>query len=266
VNAPDILKRLVRRFGLLVVLTLVGAIAGGVYTVVKTPTYAAQAYVVVTAEAGESIAAVNYAQAYGRIATTGAVADKAAAALGSRAGLNQVTASTSPDAPVIEITATGTNAKRTAAVANAVAQALVDFGATRKSETRVGLAVLTQASVPTSPSSPKPPLEIVVGAAGGLLIAGLAVLAGVGRPGGFARRPAPPVRYEMAPFGPTRPIQAARFPNGDGTSDRTHIAIASFGAGADERAGSHLESPWASESPINGRVVGRAVVIYRDER
>src|SRR6266498_2143446 len=150
-TSPEILRHLVRRFGLLVLLTLLGAAAGGVYGALKTPSYTAQAYVVVTGQPGEPNVAVNFAQAYGRIVSTGLAADKAAAALGSSKDLTQVTASTSPDTPVIEITATSTDAARTAAVANAVAQALV--------------------------------------AAAGLLVGGLAVLAGVGKPRTSADRP-----------------------------------------------------------------------------
>ena len=44
-----ILARLVRRFGLLVAVTALGAAAGGTYGAVKTPVYQAQAYVVLTA-------------------------------------------------------------------------------------------------------------------------------------------------------------------------------------------------------------------------
>lgn len=181
-TAPAILARLVRRFGLLVLVTVVGAAAGGAYGAIKTPTYEAQSYVVFTADPGETPAAINFAQAYGRIVVGGPILDAAATALGSRTGLSTVTAATSPDAPVVEITATGTEAKRTADVANAVAKALVDYAIARKPETRVSASVLAPATVPAGPSSPKPPLELAVGAAAGLLLGVLAALAGVGRP------------------------------------------------------------------------------------
>jgi capsular polysaccharide biosynthesis protein len=265
-TSPEILKRLVRRFGLLVLLTLLGAIAGAVYGAAKTPTYTAQAYVVVTGEPGESIAALNFAQAYGRIATKGPVADRAAAALGANAGdLQQVTASTSPDAPVIEITATGTSRTRTADAANAVARALVDYGTSRKDQTRVSLAVLATASVPVSPSSPKPPLELAVGAAGGLLIGGLAVLAGVGRVAVAARRTeaAATTRFEVSPTFVTQPPYV-------GTA--TPVAITSYTEAPypepvpptvepDAESGATGDPP----PPIVGKVVGRAVV-YRDPK
>ncbi len=247
-TSPEILRHLVRRFGLLVLLTLLGAAAGGVYGALKTPSYTAQAYVVVTGQPGEPNVAVNFAQAYGRIVSTGPVADKAAAALGSSKDLTQVTASTSPDTPVIEITATGTDAARTAAVANAVAQALVDVGTARKDQTRVTVSILASASVPASPTSPKPPLELAVGAAAGLLVGGLAVLAGVGKPRTSADRPeaggwtavgAPPVVPGPVHDYGTRAITI------------------------------YPEPPYLApvETPHNGqKVVGRAVVLRRDPR
>jgi capsular polysaccharide biosynthesis protein len=204
VKAREILRKLVRRFGLLLLLTLIGGVAGAVYGAVKTPTYTAKAYVVAIGDPGDSITALNFAQAYGRVATTGPVLAKAGALLGgSTAGLDRVTASTSPDAPVVEVVATGTSALRTATVANAVANALADYGSTRKAETHVGLALLAGATTPAKPSSPKPPMELIVGAAGGLLIGGLAVLAGVGRAAVKEKVDEPePARYEMATVDP----------------------------------------------------------------
>jgi capsular polysaccharide biosynthesis protein len=182
VKSRDILRRLVRRFGLLLLLTAIGGGAGATYAAVKTPTYTAKAYVVTIGAGAEPIVALNYAQAYGRIATTGPILATAGQTLGAdRSGLSRVTASTSPDAPVIEITATGPSPSRTADVANAVATSLIALGDTRKGETRVGLAMLAAATPPARPTSPKPPMELAVGAAAGLLIGGLAVLAGVGR-------------------------------------------------------------------------------------
>ena len=181
-TSREIPRRLVRRFGLLLLLTVVGAAAGAAYAALKTPAYTAKAYVVAIGDPGDSVAALNFAQAYGRIATSGPVLVQARARLGPDAsGLTRVTAATSPDAPVVEITATGTDARHTADLANAVAGALADYGSLRSSDTNVSLSLLAGATVPERPSSPRPPLELAVGAAGGLLIGGLAVLAGAGR-------------------------------------------------------------------------------------
>jgi len=256
VNSPEILKRLVRRFGLLAVLTLLGAIAGGIYSSLVTPTYQAQAYVVASAEAGEGPAALNFAQAYGRIATKGPVADKAATKLGTTKGLDQVTASTSPDTPVIEITATGTDAKQTAAVANAVAQSLVEFGATRKTETRVTLTVLAAATVPGSPSSPKPPLEIAVGAAGGLLIGGLAVLAGVGRV--KQQVEVADERYQVAQI--VQPQQL-----GQPAVQQPTMQALTVSYSADGQPQFEPQPNFDRQPDTDQKIVGRAVVIYQQE-
>jgi len=236
-TSSEILRQLVRRFGLLVLLTLLGGIAGGVYGAVKTPSYVAQSYVVVTGQPGEPGVALNFAQAYGRIVKTGPVADKAAAGLGSRQDLQLVTTSTSPDTPVVEITATGTNAKHTADVANAVAQALVDVGNGRKEQTRVTLSILASASVPAAPSSPKPPLELAVGAAAGLLLGGLSVLAGVGR--------SSPAVAEVEHRVPISPVIAAPATRG--------ITF-------------YPQTPYYGDSHNGEKIVGRAVVLPRDVR
>jgi capsular polysaccharide biosynthesis protein len=266
-TSPEILRQLVRRFGLLVLLTLLGAIGGAAYGALKTPTYVAQAYVVVTGQAGEGPVAVNFAQAYGRVVGTGPVADKAAATLGSREDLKQVTASTSPDTPVIEITATGTDAKRTAALANAVAQSLVDFGNGRKDQTRVSLSVLAAASVPAAPSSPKPPLELAVGAAAGLLMGGLSVLAGVGRSAagagaagaGAAGAGRAGTSAEITEIHHRIPPPAITARADDGALDYGTRAIAFY---------TQAPPPQFSPTPPlnDAKIVGRAVVIYRDAR
>jgi capsular polysaccharide biosynthesis protein len=222
VKSPEILRRLVRRFGLLLALIVIGGAAGAVYGATKTPTYTAKAYVVAIGDTGDPIGALNFAQAYGRVATTGPVMALAGPKLGTdRSGLDTVTASTSPDAPVIEITATGPSAQHTAAVANAVANALADLGNSRKADTHVSLAMLAAATTPTKPTSPKPPLELAVGAAAGLLIGGLAVLAGVGRASAARYRQATadgsPTSYDVDGFAEfddgqaTRPLALVRF-------------------------------------------------------
>ncbi len=213
-KSPEILRRLVRRFGLLLALTLIGGMAGAVYGAVKTPTYTAKAYVVAIGDPGDSISALNFAQAYGRVATSGPVLVLAAAKLGTdQTGLNTVTASTSPDAPVIEITATAGTGQHAAQLANAVANALAEYGSVRKKDTHVSLALLAGATTPGKPSSPKPPLELAVGAAAGLLIGGLAILAGVGRASAarakVSRDETESARYAVAEVDDERPDRPA---------------------------------------------------------
>jgi capsular polysaccharide biosynthesis protein len=273
VKSREILRRLMRRFGLLILLTLIGGIAGAVYGAVKTPTYTAKAYVVATGDRGDSITALNYAQAYGRFATSGPVLAKAGTLLGAdRSGLTDVTAATSPDAPVIELTATGTNAKRTATVANAMAKALADYGTTRKADTHVGLEVLAGAVTPAKPTSPRPPMELAVGAAGGLLIGGLAVLAGVGRPGAKREEEEPeqaaeettPARYEAeVDESSDQPVAIERY-TGVAHAEQAPKAIASFRATATPPYLDAEEAPDEGDEPVRAsipvRIVGRAQV------
>jgi capsular polysaccharide biosynthesis protein len=295
-------NHLLRRYGLLVLLTVLGALAGSVYDLVTTPTYVAKSYVVVAAAQGDGQSAVNFAQAYGRIVATQSVTGLAAGTLGSNNGLSDVTASTSPDAPVVEITATGTDAKHTAAVANAVAQALVRYGSTQTDTTHVTLSVLATAAVPTTPASPKPPLEPAIGAVAGALVGGLALLAGVGS----VRARKQPADPEVIPRGyPAAPLalppasRALPWPDPAGQAawpDPAGQAVwpASAGraagrapvgqaagpdpagqaAGPDpagqaagpDPAGYGVPAPPPVEEPrAVPPVVGRAVVIYREE-
>jgi len=190
--SSEMLHRLLRQGALLAVLAVLGLIGGAAYAALKTPTYTAQAYVAVLASSGaDDATAVKFAQAYGRIATEPVVlAQTTATARGMSPGelRRQVRVTTSPDAPLVQLTGTGTDAKQAAGLANAVAQALISFGNGRSDQTGVRLAVFAEASPPDGPSSPNAPLDLVVGATAGLLVGALAVMAGVGLRTG--RRPA----------------------------------------------------------------------------
>ena len=256
-KSPEILRRLVQRFGLLLALTLIGGAAGGTYGAVKAPTYTAKAFVVAIGDPGDSISALNFAQAYGRIATSGPVLALAGSELGDRSGLADVTASTSPDAPVVEITSTGRSAARTAVLANAMANALIDVGNTRKTDTHVTLDLLAAATVPVTPSSPKPPLELAVGAAAGLLVGGLTVLAGIGRAS------AVPAKAVTADSGSAPPPEIDRYVDGWRTN-APQRAIASYRSQVATAGGTDdLGSKVIAFEPIVvrvDRVVGRATV------
>lgn len=288
-KSREFLRRLVRRFGLLLLLTAIGGGAGAAYAAIKTPTYTAKAYVVTIGAGAEPIVALNYAQAYGRIATTGPVLATAGQTLGAdRTGLNRVTASTSPDAPVIEITATGPSPSRTATVANAVANSLITLGDTRKGETRVGLTMLAAATPPARPTSPKPPMELAVGAAAGLLIGGLAVLAGAGRRSDETTAPATttaaePVTMvaepERAYVEEPEPVAITSFSGIWRSKQKVLTATPSSPSDSSSSSSSAGDGPsdGSSDGPSDGpsdeaeelepvRVVGRAVVFRVEEK
>jgi capsular polysaccharide biosynthesis protein len=207
-SLTEIRTRLLTQSVLLILAVVLGAGAGGWYAKSQPPTYTAQAFVVVVPQSDtDPIVAVKYAQAFGRIATQGAVLSEAAAAMRGSTSVDrvrsQVRASTSPDVPLIELTGSAKRPKEAADLANTVADALVKFGNDSRTRTKVRLASFVEATPPAGPSSPNPPLDVAVGAAAGLLIGGLAILAGVGARSSVRRR------EEEEAAGPPTPAASA---------------------------------------------------------
>ncbi|CAL9487785.1 lipopolysaccharide biosynthesis protein [Streptomyces sp. enrichment culture] len=156
-----------------------GALVGGAYGLLSPPEYAATSYVVVVPEEGSDPAgAMGLAQAYGRVATDIALAGDAAVwARVSPATIKaDVAAATSPDAPMIAVTARSGRPATAAAMADGVARALVQKGTHAEDSTHVKVVQFSRATTPTSPASPSAPLAALVGAAGGGLLGGLSLL------------------------------------------------------------------------------------------
>jgi capsular polysaccharide biosynthesis protein len=157
----------------------IGAIAGAGYAVVAPPSYAANSYVVVVPEnTTEQGVAVNFAQAYGRLAGQPQVLALAAADSGhTGAELSAlVHGTTSPDAPVIEIDGTGRRPADAVKAADSVARALVAFANTSSKETGVRLVPLAPAAEPEAPTTPSGKLDVAVGAAAGVLVGALGMM------------------------------------------------------------------------------------------
>jgi capsular polysaccharide biosynthesis protein len=238
----ETLARILQQGVLLVTLVLLGAVAGASYALLKTPTYAAEAHVVVLpVPPRDDVTAVKFAQAYGRIATGPGVLSRTVSVIdgASQEGIRrQVRVATSPDAPLVQLTASAGTPKRAADLANDVARALLAFGNARSGETKVRLAVFAEASPPEGPSSPNPPLDVGVGAAAGLLIGGLAVMAGVGRgrPRGDRRdrrKDAAPAATDLARPGASLPT-AGRPASPDGHPSATAVGAARGATAAEE--------------------------------
>jgi capsular polysaccharide biosynthesis protein len=169
----------VRRLWPLVAAVPLGALAGGGYALVATPQYTANSYVVVVPDsAAEATAAVNFAQAYGRLAGQPQVLALAAGDAGHTPAelTNLVSATTSPDAPVIEIDGTGSRPTEAVRTADAVARALIGFGNGTSRDTGVRLVSLAPAAAPDKPTSPTGALDVAVGAAAGVLLGSLALM------------------------------------------------------------------------------------------
>lgn len=172
------LRRLPRRWPL-PLCALLGAAGGASYGLLAPPQYAATSYVVVMPGKGADPAgALGFAQAYGRVATSGAVLAEAHRASGLPLGALRggVRATTSPDAPMIEITGTARAPRTSAELADAVAGSLARTGNATAPRTGARLLVFARATAPVAPVSPSVPLALAVGGCAGGLLGGLLLL------------------------------------------------------------------------------------------
>ncbi|KUN82400.1 hypothetical protein [Streptomyces griseoruber] len=166
-------------WSLLAAAVVTGGLAGGAYGALTPPVYTATAYVVaVPTEKSDPASALGFAQAYGRVATQLAVLGDAETAAGvpARTLQRQVTTATSPDAPLVSITATAPRAALAADMANAVSRSLTEHALSTRKTTNVELQQFARAVEPTDPSSPSPVLTSLVGASAGGLLGGLVLL------------------------------------------------------------------------------------------
>ncbi|PKW07913.1 Capsular polysaccharide biosynthesis protein [Streptomyces sp. 1222.5] len=173
---------------------LAGGLLGGAYGGLKTPTYTATSYVVVVpTDRSDTSSALGFAQAYGRVATQLAVLGDAQGLAGVPVDTlrESVRTATSPDAPMVAVSATSARPAQAAAMANAVAAALTAQANGTKADTHVQLVQFSRAVRPASPTSPSAGLTGLVGASGGGLLGGLALLVRPRRrPEGELLRPA----------------------------------------------------------------------------
>ncbi|WP_405998834.1 lipopolysaccharide biosynthesis protein [Streptomyces sp. NBC_00829] len=175
---------------------LLGTGCGVSYGLLATPQYAATSYVVaVSAKDAQPGAAIGFAQAYGRIATSDSTISYArvAAGLPARTLRTRVRTETSPDSPMIAITGTSNRPSEAADIANAVADAVFVSSNQVAKSTGVQLLSFSQAIPPAQPVSPSVPISAAVGGSTGVLIGGLILLVRPRRPrwSGTTAVPAP---------------------------------------------------------------------------
>lgn len=185
---------------------VIGAVAGGAYGLAQPPQYTATSSVVAVAAGRSDVDcadALGFAQAYGRVAPQLAVLGDAQGAAGvPTAQLREsVQVASSPDAPMVSVSATGSSPAQAAGIANAVSGALVTQADRTQKATGIRLERLARAVRPTEPSSPSWKLTGLVGASAGGLLGGLALLA---RP----RRTAEAVREQATVPAPTPAVDA----------------------------------------------------------
>jgi uncharacterized protein involved in exopolysaccharide biosynthesis len=161
---------------------LLGAMAGGAYGQLRPAQYTATSSVVAvpngTTEADCSDA-LGFAQAYGRVATQLAVLGDAQVWAGVPVSTlrESVEVATSPDAPMVAVSATSSTPGQAVDIANAVSRALITEADHTRERTGIRLERLSRALKPTEPSSASPALTSLVGASAGGLLGGLALLA-----------------------------------------------------------------------------------------
>ncbi|MEV8125335.1 lipopolysaccharide biosynthesis protein [Streptomyces sp. NPDC085944] len=158
---------------------LAGGLIGAGYGLLATPQYTATSYVVaVAADESDPASALGFAQAYGRVATQLAVLGDAQmwAHVPVATLERSVRTATSPDAPMVSVTATSADPEEAADMANAVARALTRHADASADDTHVELRQFARATEPTEPSSPSAAVTGLVGASAGGLLGGLALL------------------------------------------------------------------------------------------
>jgi uncharacterized protein involved in exopolysaccharide biosynthesis len=183
---------------------LAGGLLGGAYGVLTPATYTATSYVIaVPVERTDTGSALGFAQAYGRVATQPAVLADVQDRVGVpvRTLQRSVQAATSPDAPMVALSATSSRPGVAADIANAASGALTRQANAAKASTHVQLVPFAKAVRPSETTSASPLLTALVGAGAGGLLGGLALLA---RP----RRTAPEDEPVPAPSVPA-PAPAA---------------------------------------------------------
>ncbi|GAA3915371.1 hypothetical protein GCM10023084_78510 [Streptomyces lacrimifluminis] len=176
---------------LLAASAVLGGLLGSAYGTFKAPTYTATSYVVaVPAEKSDPASALGFAQAYGRVATQLAVLGDAQVWAGVPVSTlrKSVQTATSPDAPMVAVSATSTRPGLAADMANAVARSLTRHADDTQESTHVELLQFSRAVKPTEPSSAPAAVTGLVGTSAGGLLGGLALLV---RPRRRTEEPAP---------------------------------------------------------------------------
>ncbi|GAA4800944.1 lipopolysaccharide biosynthesis protein [Streptomyces ziwulingensis] len=175
---------------------LTGALLGGGYGLARTPQYTATSYVVaVPTKGSDPASALGFAQAYGRVATQLAVLGDAQvwAGVPVRTLRRSVRTATSPDAPMVALTATSDRPEVAADMADAVSRALTAHAANTSDATQVTLRQFARATEPAEPSTASAAVTGLVGTGAGGLLGALALLVRPRRSGGERGRGGPAV-------------------------------------------------------------------------
>ncbi|MFF4749931.1 lipopolysaccharide biosynthesis protein [Streptomyces sp. NPDC002514] len=166
-------------WSLLAACAVAGGLIGGAYGTLRTPEYTATSYVVaVPTKQSDPAAALGFAQVYGRVATQLAVLADAQvwAGVPARTLQSSVRTATSPDAPMVAVSASSARPDLAVDMADAVARSMIRRAADTKNSTHVELLQFSRAVRPAAPASASREVTGLVGASAGGLLGGLALL------------------------------------------------------------------------------------------
>lgn len=185
----DYLRVIRQRWISIVAAALIGLALAAGYTFLQTPQYQAKSQLFVSVKGGASAADVSQGNAFAEKRVTSyvslatsprvlqAVAREVNLAGGAKALAGRVVATTPAQTVLIDITATDPDAQQAANIANSAAKQLITAVNEVEDVSIVHLSIFEQATPASSPSSPRVPLNLALGALLGLLVgAGCAFL------------------------------------------------------------------------------------------
>lgn len=162
--------------------TLAGLVLALGFTFLQTPLYEAKSQLFITVKAGASASdayqsnefAEKRVTSYVSLATSARVLEAVAEELelsgGAQALLKKVKAATPPQTVLIDITASDPDPQQAVRIANSAANQLIAAVNATEDLRFVGLSVFEEAMAPNSPTSPKLPVNLVLGTLLGLLV------------------------------------------------------------------------------------------------
>lgn len=179
---------------LLVALPILGAGLGLLVAVLMPASYTAHSYVIlITNPGGADGSATNVAQATARVAGETSVLNSAGAgaSLIRAAQEGRLTATASPDAPLVDLAARAGTAEEAARLSDELASSTESQVNNFSEQTGVGARVFAKASVPLNPTIPNYPVSILAGTALGVLASAVIFILKRPREGQGRRLPAP---------------------------------------------------------------------------
>ena len=136
---------------------MMGGLVGLVLDSLVPAHYTSRAYVLITSDTdGANVSALNIAQAVARVATSDSVVNSSGSAhrLSIAAQQGRLSASSSPDAPLVELFATASTASDATVLANQFAGRVERHVTSFSGVARVRAEIFASASQPSRPSSP----------------------------------------------------------------------------------------------------------------